>query len=593
AQHVGPGIITGSVTTALAFFCALLTDFLGVAELGVIAGGGILLCALAAFIVMPALIAVADRNVEPRTLPTPLQGRALREALRRSPGGLALMAIMVIVFAGLSAPKVKYDYNLLNLQADGLESVEVQKKILKESDSGLLFAVSLANSPEEALRLKKKFEALPGVHHVQELASKLPRHPPEDTRLLVQGVQALLSHLPDEPPVSGPLDPASIGKGLEELDQTLGSIDQPLARQLSQTIDRFLDRLHELSFEQQQAMLTGYQHRLTADLLARMQGLASAANAEPIELADLPPGLASRLVSKDGKQWLLQIFPHKNIWEIEPLTEFIRQVRSVDPQVTGIPIQNFEASRQIRQSYETVALYALFVVFLTLLVDFLKLQDVLLALLAPLAQVFVIAAAAQATGSKVQLPHLVVAYALLSITLVAWIDWRGLRNSILAMLPPLAGAALMLGILGLIHVDLNPANLIVLPLIIGIGVDSGVHVLHDFRAQKGTYSPSPSTINAVVLTSLTTMVGFGSMMIAAHRGLWSLGVVLTVGVGSCLFVSLVLVPALLTLCDRLGQSLKRKNTKDEPPQSDAEALQSTDKPRELSVFYPESAESAA
>ena len=498
------------------------------------------------------------------------------------------MALLVIAVASLSAPRVKYDYNLLNLQADGLESVEVQKKILKESDSGLLFAVSLANSPEEALKLKQKFEALPSVHHVQELASKLPRHPSEDTKLLVQGVQAMLSHLPETPPTPGKLDPAGIGKGLEELDQTLGSIDHPLARQASQTIDRFLDRLHELSFEQQQAMLVGYQQRLTGDLLARMQGLAAAANAEPIQLADLPPGLASRLVSADGKQWLLQIFPNKNIWENAPLAEFIRQVRSVDPQVTGIPIQNFEASRQIRQSYETVALYALFVVFLTLLVDVLKLRDVLLALLAPLAQIFVIAAVAQAAGTKIQVPQLVVAYALLSITLVAWIDWRGLRNSILAMLPPVLGTVLMMGILGLIHVDLNPANLIVLPLIIGIGVDSGVHVLHDYRAQKGTYSPSPSTINAVVLTSLTTMVGFGSMMIAAHRGLWSLGVVLTIGVGSCLFVALVLVPALLTLCNRLGESFKRKKPKGEPPQSDAEDSRSG-KPRELAVFYPESA----
>ena len=227
--------------------------------------------------------------------------------------------------------------------------------------------------------------------------------------------------------------------------------------------------------------------------------------------------------------------------------------------------------------------------FLTLLVDVLNLKDVLLALLAPLAQVFVIAAVAQAAGTKIQIPQLVVAYALLSITLVAWIDWRGLRNSILAMLPPLLGTVLMMGILGLIHVDLNPANLIVLPLIIGIGVDSGVHVLHDYRAQKGTYSPSPSTINAVVLTSLTTMVGFGSMMIAAHRGLWSLGVVLTVGVGSCLFVALLLVPALLTLCNRLGQSLERKTPKDEPPQSGENDSQQPAKQRELAVFYPESA----
>ena len=78
-------------------------------------------------------------------------------------------------------------------------------------------------------------------------------------------------------------------------------------------------------------------------------------------------------------------------------------------------------------------------------------------------------------------------------------------------------------------------------------MDDGVHVVHDFRMQTGRYRPSSSTINAIVLTSLTSMIGFGSMMVAAHRGLYSVGLVLVVGIGSCLFVSLVTLPAILTL----------------------------------------------
>ena len=105
----------------------------------------------------------------------------------------------------------------------------------------------------------------------------------------------------------------------------------------------------------------------------------------------------------------------------------------------------------------------------------------------------------------------------------------------------------MFGMLALLGVDLNPANLIALPLVLGIGVDDGVHVVHDFRIQSGRYRTSASTINAIVLTSLTSMIGFGSMMVAAHRGLYSVGLVLVIGVGSCLFVSLVTLPALLTI----------------------------------------------
>ncbi|MCA9098888.1 MAG: hypothetical protein KDA36_10885, partial [Planctomycetaceae bacterium] len=103
------------------------------------------------------------------------------------------------------------------------------------------------------------------------------------------------------------------------------------------------------------------------------------------------------------------------------------------------------------------------------------------------------------------------------------------------------------GLLGMTGVNLNPANLIILPLILGIGVDNGVHVMHDYRHQTGRYQCSPSLVNALFLTSFANMSGFASMILAAHQGLKSIGLVLTLGVASCLFVSVVLLPSILTL----------------------------------------------
>ena len=85
----------------------------------------------------------------------------------------------------------------------------------------------------------------------------------------------------------------------------------------------------------------------------------------------------------------------------------------------------------------------------------------------------------------------------------------------------------------------------ILPLLLGIGVNYGVQVVHDYRSQKGQYAISGNTFGTLVLTALTSIVGFGSMMVASHRGLFSLGIALAIGVSSCLFVSLVFVPALL------------------------------------------------
>jgi len=107
--------------------------------------------------------------------------------------------------------------------------------------------------------------------------------------------------------------------------------------------------------------------------------------------------------------------------------------------------------------------------------------------------------------------------------------------------------SLLFGVMGFFHIALNPANMIVLPLIMGIGVDGGVHVVHDAIGQQGRYRLGSTTFSAILVNTLTTMVGFGSLMIARHRGLYSLGLVLTLGIGACLLVSLVLLPALLAL----------------------------------------------
>jgi predicted RND superfamily exporter protein len=191
------------------------------------------------------------------------------------------------------------------------------------------------------------------------------------------------------------------------------------------------------------------------------------------------------------------------------MEQFVQQVRSVDPRATGNPLQTYEASRQMKRSYEQAAWYALS-----------------------------------------------------AILMVLYLDFRSLRHTLLAMLPLGLGILQLFGILGLLDVPLNPANMIVLPLILGIGIDDGVHVIHDFRRQRGPYRISASTASAVLITSLTTMVGFGSLMIASHRGLQSLGRVLTIGVSCCLFTSLVMLPALLRWMTR-----NRPGADDEPPQT--------------------------
>ena len=559
SDSVGAGIITGAVTTSLSFFCATLTDFLGVAELGIIAGGGIMLCSLSAFTILPALLAVADRRVALAELPKPFQARALRRLTLHHPWFVLTASLLCTAYIGAQAidwsgpvPSlhVVYDHNLLNLQAEGLESVKAQKQIFDSSQHSLLYALSIADSAEEARALKQKFEQLDSVHQVQELATRLPLAPSRETNLLVQGYHSQLATLPAEPPEPRPVSPAAIGQLLERLYEILKPQKDPVSREVTETVNVFLDELEQKSAKDQVEFLTEFQYRMSYALLAQFQAIAAAANPEPVTADDLPPELRTRFVSAEGK-WLLQIFPKDQIWDMEPLERFVKDVRSIDPEATGTPLQNYEAARQIKQSYEICAMYALGVIMLTLLVDFAK-KAKLLGIFIPAAAVtLLVGFLMQTRQMELNLGVLLLTVTGLAMLAALILDPRAVSDSLLALLPPVVGMGLTYGLLVMFEIPLNPANLIILPLILGIGVDNGVHILHDFHSKpQQVYSTSASTINAIMLTSTTTMVGFGSMMVSAHRGLYSLGLVLTIGVGTCLCVSLVMLPAMLTLMSR-------------------------------------------
>jgi len=288
---------------------------------------------------------------------------------------------------------------------------------------------------------------------------------------------------------------------------------------------------------------------MSSALLGQFQGMRAASNADPITQDDLPAELRSRFISNDGK-WLLQIYPKNHVWDEAPLRRFVADVRSVDPEVTGIPLQNYEASGQIKESYKTAAAYAVGMICIVLLVDFLAAEHKLLTLITPLVVIGAVAALLKSRHVEFSHVHLVLAFVVMAVAMAAVLDPKNLRDAVLAMLPSVLGTLLMLGFLGLFCIDLNPANLIVLPLVLGTGVDYGIHVVHNFREKQGAYRMAPSTMNSIVLTSTTSVVGFGSLMLAAHRGLFSVGLVYSIGLGSCVLVALVMLPAILTLISR-------------------------------------------
>jgi uncharacterized protein len=423
-------------------------------------------------------------------IPTPVPVHEWLAPLTKHPRFVALAAMAATMAVASGFHELDYDHNLLNMQADGLESVAVEKKLLTECDQSVWYALSIADSREELLARKEQLTKLATVERVDEIASLLPVD--EDLkRPLIERIRGRLAGLPERPPEI-PND------RLDGLGETLAwaqgeAAKRPGGLRTAWHLERARETLRRLGPNECFQSLAAFQQQSAGELLTRLHALSAVADPEPPKLDDLPPSLVDRFVGQNGRH-LLKIYGRGDIWNFESLKRFVQEVRSVDPRATGNPLQAYEASLEMKRSYEQAAIYSLVV-----------------------------------------------------ILAVLWLDFRSITHSLLAALPLAVGMAQTLGVMGLVGIDLNPANLIGIPLILGIAVDYGVHIVHDSLERPGPYRISASTANSVLVDALTTILGFGALMVASHRGLESLGRVLTIGVTTCTLTSLIFLPAVLAL----------------------------------------------
>jgi hopanoid biosynthesis associated RND transporter like protein HpnN len=499
---VGAGTLTAALTAALAFFAAMLADFQAVAELGWIAGSGILLCALACFTVLPAALKLADRRAVDRLMPIDLQAQArwLPGLTRKSPlvvGGTLVIAALMVCFA----LRVRYDHNLLHLQARDLESVQWESTLIDHTAGASWHAQSYTSSPEEALALRKRYEQLPEVSRVVEVASLVPADQKRKLPLL-QDIQHRLASLPRRGAAIPHARPNShelktvLACLIGQVQPLADTCPQPLLTELRRELTTFLDTLSDMpSGALAEERLQRFEENMTGDLATDLHHLRDVATPDPIVLEDLPEPLRERYVGRTGK-WLLQVFGKDCLWDFEPLEHFASQIQAVDPEATGKPFATVEGLKAMKSGFQWAGVYA-FIAILSVLA----------------------------------------------------FDFRNLRTTLIALSPLALGLCLALGVMGLLNVPLNPANMIALPLILGVGVDNGVHVLHDFLAQKveGRCRLSRAIGRGVLVKALTTIVGFGTLMISTQRGLAGLGFCLTLGVSCCMVMALIFLPALLEL----------------------------------------------
>ncbi len=507
---------TGAFTTAIAFWAIRFTDFRGVAELGLIAGTGVIFAFLAMSTFLIACIFIQEKYrtkgvsalaSQEHYSPYWAQIVAWAESKYLSRpwwviglcGALTLWCLSV-------APQVKFDYNLLNLQSKVLPSVQTELKLISADSHGVLFAVATAENLEDAARKSQKFSKL---HSVNRVESVLPLIPQDFDRKLssLKEIERLMATIP-LPDKQGPAG-SGTGQGLRKMGdgflmlkdsfdssyQELSTSSDPEVRHQAKRFKELLGKLFRTLEKMGPGPIsdgvTAFQKNLFGDLHDLLDFLKSQQAEPQVTLDQLPREIKERSVGVTGKI-LLRVYPQGNPWDRDFLNVFVHDVQSVDPDVIGTPIMIYHHTESLKRAYEVSGWYAL-----------------------------------------------------CAITVVLLIHFQQLRNTLLALLPKLVGVIWMVGAMAYFEIDFNPANFMALPLILGIGLIFGVHVvhrlLHDPTAGIFTHSTGP----AIALSALTTILGFGTLLTAQHQGIASLGFLMSAGVAANLVTSLVLLPAVV------------------------------------------------
>jgi uncharacterized protein len=486
-------IIMAAATVAMAFATFAFTDFKGIAELGIIAAGGVVICVIATFTVLPAMMILLERFRKTGPQKPAATGKQSRNRLLsiffdhpRQVVGVTLLLSAICIYPTI---KTRFDYNLMNLQAKGLQSVEYAYKLMASKENSGYFAVAVAKDRAEEEVLRKQLEKLPSVDHVVSLPVLVPDRQKEKLAELsaLRNIMSDVKPVPYEEnlrPMELPAVFEAFHDRVEKLKNRLESDKAAEARPVAAflaTLDSFFKSLEKEKDNNALGMLRDFQGSMFAELPDKLRMMKESLEAAPVSESDIPQELKQRFVGKSGKL-LLQVAAKKEIFEHEPLAEFVREVKSVVPGATGEPV-------------------------------------------------------------------MVYGYAFIGIIVILLINFKSIRFAVIGSLPLLAGLLLMVGGMWLAGISFNSANIIVLPLILGVGIDSAIYIINRYR--QGEETPAEVAMSSagvgVFLNALTILFSFGALMIASHQGVFSIGAVMSLGMAASVAVFLAFLPALLSL----------------------------------------------
>jgi uncharacterized protein len=512
--NTGQGIFTGALTTAGAFIAMICTNFRGIQEMGIICGGGLLLCLVPMMTMLPVLLLRGRQNVIDVRMKEDLRRERIENIWLQRPKIVIGITLALCAVAGIEIyrGRVEFDYNLMEMQSRGLSSVTFEQLLLGSADKSLLYGAIVATNLDNAIALENRIEKLPTVAEVDPPLAMLENFIESNqvAKLpLIRGIKDEVAPVTFNTPDVQPVNLNDLSATLYSLYgycgaalEAIGEKNPELSRQLvvlRQAIESFRITMlagDEAALDAHANKLAEFQQAFFKNIGGLFDSLKDQNINGPLSMADFPAALRDQFIGQTGK-FLLQIYPKSDVWQRFNQERFVADMRTIDPNATGTPVQLLEYESLLRKSYIQAAWYAL-----------------------------------------------------IAIAIMVFIHFRSLTAVVLALLPVAIGTLWLAGWMGLFGIGFNLANIMTLPLVIGIGVTNGIQILNRFVEERTPGILSRSTGKAVLVSGLTAISGFGSLILAKHRGIHSLGEVMAMGMAFCMIAALTFLPALLNVLGR-------------------------------------------
>jgi hopanoid biosynthesis associated RND transporter like protein HpnN len=490
-HNITPALILSTLSTSIGFYAFVPTAFTGVSELGIIAGTGMFISLLVTITLLPCLIWKLSGLREIRLPPqNAFRGPVIEKYQRPIRIATAVIAVIALILL----PGISFDYDPINLRDPNSESVATVRELMADESFTPWNLNVIADDSAELQASTNQLKALPEASRVISIFSFIPKQ--QRAKLgIIHEMGHELNGMSSPPFVFDTLGTDEQLKAIHDFSDLLSSpayAKVSPVNLLGQHLEQFADSLGQLDQSGQREAIKLLQSGLLKSFPYTVTGLRNSLNPRGISMEELPANLKRLWITEAGK-YRIQVMPAGKIETNEDMNAFATAVQQVAPEATGDLTVTIASGDTVVKAFRQAVIYAL-----------------------------------------------------VAITLLLLIYLRSLRETLYIMLPLMLAGVLTGAVTVVLGIQFNFANIIAVPLLLGLGVDNGVHIVHRAKTKnqhKGLLQTS--TARAILFSSLTTLLSFGNLAFSPHRGTASMGWLLTIGVILVVLTTLVVLPAFL------------------------------------------------